>query len=65
VSREAVAQARTLVDAVNRPQEMCNRGAAALAHARAHLSWAGRVAGFEQAYALARDRRARQEGRSR
>jgi len=59
------ALAEVLVDAVNQPREMARRGAAALAHARAHLSWAGRVAGFEQAYVLARDHRARHEGRSR
>ena len=53
------ALSETLVDAANRPQEISRRGDAALAHARAHLSWAGRVDGFEEAYALARDRRAR------
>jgi len=60
---DEVALAGALVDAVNQPQEMGRRGAAALAHARAHLSWAGRVAGFEHAYALARDRRARRQSR--
>jgi glycosyltransferase involved in cell wall biosynthesis len=48
-----------LVDVVNRPQEISRRGDAALAHARAHLSWASRVDGFEEAYARARDRRGR------
>ena len=47
-----------LVHVVNRPQEMSRRGDAALAHARAHLSWASRVGAFEEAYARARDRRA-------
>ncbi len=53
------ALSEALVDAANRPQEMSRRGNAALAHARAHLSWAGRVGGFEDAYARARERRAR------
>ena len=48
-----------LVDAVNRPREMFRRGSAAAAHARANLSWAARVAKFEQAYSVASDRRAR------
>lgn len=48
-----------LVDAVNCPQEMSRRGDAALAHARTYLSWAGRVARVEEAYARARDHRAR------
>ncbi|HEV3364643.1 MAG TPA: glycosyltransferase family 4 protein [Acidimicrobiia bacterium] len=48
-----------LVDVVNGPQEISRRGDAALAHARAHLSWASRVDGFEEAYARARDRRGR------
>ena len=56
---DELALSETLVDAVNRPQEIARRGDAALAHARAHLSWAGRVDGFQEAYALARDRRAR------
>ncbi|HEX3393526.1 MAG TPA: glycosyltransferase family 4 protein [Acidimicrobiales bacterium] len=59
------ALAEALVDAVARPYEMRRRGAAALAHAREHLSWSGRVAGFEEAYASARDRRARRQGRRR
>jgi D-inositol-3-phosphate glycosyltransferase len=53
------ALSETLVDVVNRPQEIARRGRAALAHARTHLSWAGRVEGFEDAYARASDRRAR------
>jgi glycosyltransferase involved in cell wall biosynthesis len=52
------ALSETLVEAANRPQEMSRRGAAALAHARTNLSWAGRVDKFEDAYARARDRRA-------
>ena len=53
------ALAAALIEAVNRPDERLRRGAAALAHARAHLSWAGRVAGFEAAYAAAGERHAR------
>ena len=48
-----------MVEVIDRPGEVRTRGAAALAHARAELSWAGRVAGFEHAYAAAADRRAR------
>jgi glycosyltransferase involved in cell wall biosynthesis len=48
-----------MVEVIDRPDEVRTRGAAALAHARAELSWAGRVAGFEHAYAAAADRRAR------
>lgn len=46
-----------LLQAVDQPGEMARRGAAALAHAQANLSWAGRVAGFEQAYAAAQQHR--------
>jgi glycosyltransferase involved in cell wall biosynthesis len=53
------ALSETLAEAANRPQEIRRRGDAALAHARDHLSWAGRVGRFEEAYAHARDRRAR------
>ena len=49
------ALADALVDAVERPDERRRRGAAALTHARANLSWAGRVTRFEDAYALARE----------
>jgi glycosyltransferase involved in cell wall biosynthesis len=52
------ALAGTLVEAVNRPDELGRRGAAALAHARAELAWSRRVVGFERAYELARERRA-------
>ena len=48
-----------LVEAVNRPHELSARGEAALAHARQHLSWASRVQRFEDAYASAREVRAR------
>lgn len=48
-----------LVEVVDRPNEVRRRGDAALAHARAELSWAGRVPGFEHAYAAAAERRAR------
>ena len=47
----------TLLDAANAPEEMARRGNAALTHARANLSWAGRVTRFEDAYARARDHR--------
>jgi glycosyltransferase involved in cell wall biosynthesis len=53
------ALSEVLVGAVNRPQEFSRRGDAALAHARSHLSWASRVELFEEAYASARDWRAR------
>lgn len=48
-----------LVQVVDDPDEVRRRGEAALAHARAELSWAGRVAGFEHAYASAAERHAR------
>jgi glycosyltransferase involved in cell wall biosynthesis len=48
--------AETLVDAVNAPHEIERRGSAALTHALANLSWSGRVAKFEEAYASARAR---------
>jgi len=53
------ALSETLVAAVNQPDEIAHRGDAALAHAQAHLSWAARVGMFEDAYAVAKDRRAR------
>lgn len=49
------ALAEKLVEAVNTPGEMARRGRAALAHARTNLSWQGRVARFEDAYARARE----------
>ena len=52
------ALADTLVEAVNRPDELRHRGDAALAYARAELAWSQRVVGFEHAYELARERRA-------
>ena len=54
---EALADA--LVTVVDDPDEVRRRGRAALDHARAELSWAGRVAGFEHAYAAATERHAR------
>ena len=48
-----------LVAVVDDPDERRWRGEAALAHARAELSWAGRVAGFDDAYARAAERHAR------
>jgi D-inositol-3-phosphate glycosyltransferase len=54
---DEVALSEALVEAVNRPDEAARRGEAALEHARAEFSWAGRVAAFEEAYARARERR--------
>lgn len=50
------ALADALVEAVNRPDELRERGANALAHAREHLSWSGLVPRFEDAYAAAIER---------
>jgi glycosyltransferase involved in cell wall biosynthesis len=50
------ALADTLVEAIDHPGELARRGLAARAHAQTDLSWAGRVAGFEHAYAAARER---------
>ncbi len=47
------ALAEVLVEAVNTPGELRTRGANALAHARADLSWTGLVPRFEDAYAAA------------
>ncbi len=54
---EALAEA--IVEAVDDPAERRGRGDAALAHARAELSWAGRVAGVADAYSQAQDRHGR------
>lgn len=51
--------ARTMVEVVENPEEVARRGANALAHARAELSWDGRVSAFEDVYAKARDHKAR------
>jgi hypothetical protein len=51
------ALADTLVEAVDQPGELARRGLAARAHAQTNMSWASRVAGFEHAYAAARERR--------
>ena len=53
------ALAGALVAVVNDPDEVRRRGQAALDHARAELSWAGRIAGIEHAYASAAERHAR------
>jgi glycosyltransferase involved in cell wall biosynthesis len=50
------AWADTLVAVVNDPEERARRGANALAHARADLSWDGLVPRFEDVYARARAR---------
>lgn len=49
--------AGALVEAVDDPGERAHRAQAALLHARANFSWAGRVAGFEDAYARAAEHR--------
>ncbi|WP_421120948.1 glycosyltransferase family 4 protein [Aquihabitans daechungensis] len=48
-----------LVDIVNDPAEVGQRGANALRHARAELSWAGLVPRFEATYAQGREHHAR------
>lgn len=50
------ALANALVEAVDDPGELARRGFAARAYAETNLSWAGRVAGFESAYAAAAER---------
>lgn len=60
---DADALAEVLVEAVEAPGALARRGEAALAHARANLSWAGRVRGFEHAYELAVARRGSQQAR--
>jgi glycosyltransferase involved in cell wall biosynthesis len=52
------ALADAIVDVVNDPAERHARGAAALDHAREHLSWKGLVPRFEEVYAAAIERRA-------
>ena len=49
-----------LAHVVNQPDEIAERGAHALAHARADLSWAGLVPQFETAYSRAAEHRRRQ-----
>jgi D-inositol-3-phosphate glycosyltransferase len=56
---DAISLAEALIEAVDDRDERVRRGGAAVAHARAELSWAGRVAGFEHAYSSARQRHAR------
>ncbi|CAA9265144.1 MAG: glycosyltransferase() [uncultured Acidimicrobiales bacterium] len=51
--------ATALVEVAEQPDEVARRGANALAHARAELSWDGRVAAFERVYASAVEHRAR------
>ena len=51
--------ADTLVEAVNGPGELGHRGDAALAYARAELTWSSRVAGFEPRTARSRTTRHR------
>lgn len=55
------ALAGALAECVNRPEERTERGANALSYARRTLSWESRVAGFEDAYERARERRARRQ----
>jgi D-inositol-3-phosphate glycosyltransferase len=59
------ALADAIVTVVNHPAETAARGANALAHARAELSWDGLVPRFEAAYARAIERhRQRADGRN-
>ena len=51
--------AGTMVAVLERPDELAQRGRAALAHARAELSWAGRVGAIEEVYGRARNEHAR------
>lgn len=51
--------AATMVEVVERPDEVTRRGRHALAYARAELSWDGRVASFEEVYAAAQEHRDR------
>jgi len=51
--------ARAILEVAERPDEIAERGANALAHARTELSWDGRVSAFEDVYAKAREGRAR------
>lgn len=57
------ALAKALVTVVNDPGERAERGANALAHARAELSWDGLVPRFEAVYARAIDHHRRRERR--
>ena len=50
--------AGAMVELAERPDELERRGRAALDHARAHLSWEGRVGAMEQVYEAARHHRA-------
>jgi len=49
---EALADA--MVEIAERPAQLRDRGEAALAHARGHLSWEGRVSAIEEVYERAR-----------
>ena len=57
---DANALATVLTQIVNEPSEIAVRGANALAHARANLSWTGLVPRFEATYANAVEHRRRQ-----
>ncbi|HEY6531650.1 MAG TPA: glycosyltransferase family 4 protein [Acidimicrobiales bacterium] len=50
---DAAALEDAIVAIVNHPEEVAERGAAALAHATSELSWDGRVPAFEAVYASA------------
>jgi D-inositol-3-phosphate glycosyltransferase len=56
---DEAALAQAMVEAADRPEEIRRRGQAALAHARAQLSWPSRVDKLEQVYARAKQRRAK------
>lgn len=51
------ALAGALVEAVDHPEEIARRGRFAREHARANLSWSGRVSAFELAYDAAAEHR--------
>ncbi len=51
--------ADAMVHLAEHPDELAQRGRAALAHAQAELSWAGRVGAIEEVYERARQRRSR------
>ncbi len=59
---DAEGLAAAMVGVADQPGEVARRGANALAHARAELSWDTRVAAFEAVYSEARESRARTGG---
>jgi D-inositol-3-phosphate glycosyltransferase len=61
---DADALTEVLVTAVNDPAEVRSRGANALAHAQANLSWDGLVSRFEAVYAMGIERHRKRETES-